>query len=347
LWSASSSGCSWDADGCSKTKCCKRDGYLCFARDSDWADCLPYDGCDNKSKPTKGWTCDFLGPSQGTTEVAQAADDGDVAGTSLFCFVVLTPDGVVPGDGVKEGYEEPLMWAVKDANLGIFRCDEWSIFYGQRAEQAEWGSIKNVDIFMDIWNQVEYASNYSKYDWTVKVDADAVFFPDRLKAHLEGLKPPKDTAIYLENVDYKFKFMGALEVMSKKAVDVFLENMAACRDHLGGDGGEDFWTKSCLDASGVGYMSDYALLNDKYTEDIIKSLSDVNPCESQEAVAFHPYKAKQYWLACYAVSMGEKSLSDYPGCTQRLPGDPCSWGSDASHHTTYDQYGNELKDEVY
>merc|ERR1712176_1600068 len=82
----------------------------------------------------------------GTVEVIQAADDADVMGTSLFCFVVLTPNGVVPGDGVKEGYEEPLLWAVKEYGLGIFRCDDNAVFYGQRAEQADWGSIRNADV---------------------------------------------------------------------------------------------------------------------------------------------------------------------------------------------------------
>merc|ERR1711920_816926 len=165
-----------------------------------------------------------------------------------------------------------------------------------------WGSIKNVDVFMDIWHQVQFASNYSDYDWTVKVDADAVFFPDRLKAHLEGLRAPKGAPIYLENVDYKFKFMGALEILSKEAVDVFLENKDTCRDKLGNDGGEDFWTKSCLDASGVGFMSDYALLKDKYTEYFIESLSDVNHCDDDQPVAFHPHKSDVYWMTCYEVS---------------------------------------------
>jgi len=340
--------CSWDGDGCGGTKCCKREAYLCFEQDSEWSDCMPWDGCDpSNGTPTENWSCKFVGPSQGTVEVVQAADDADLAGTSLFCFVVLTPNGIVPGDGVEEGYEEPLLWAVKEKGLGIFSCDQNAVFYGQRADKAEWGSIKNVDVFMDVWHQVQYASNYSEFDWTVKVDADAVFFPDRLKAHLEGLRAPKGAAIYLQNVDYKFKFMGALEVLSKEAVDAFLENKDACRDNLGNDGGEDFWTKSCLDASGVGFMSDYDLLNDKYTKDHIDSLSDVTPCESQTAVAFHPYKSKQYWIACYQVSMGEKSLSDFPGCFSRLPGDPCTWGSGAAHHMTYDADGNVLTDRIY
>lgn len=75
---------------------------------------------------------------------------------------------------------------------------------------------------------------------TAQADVDAVFFPDRLRTHLVGLGPPADTPLYLHNINFRFHFMGALEVLSTKAVDVLLANFADCAKNLGRNGGEDF-----------------------------------------------------------------------------------------------------------
>merc|ERR1712117_832049 len=150
------------------------------------------------------------GGDQGTSQLPQATPD-EAAGTTLFCFTVVTPQGVV-APGVKPGYEKQLLDLFKSKKVGLCACDDWSVYEGVRVTTGSWQSVVNTDIFNKVWQQVKTEGKYKQRDFTVKVDADAVFFPDRLKAHIEGLRPPKNTAVYFHNIDFKFKFQGALEV---------------------------------------------------------------------------------------------------------------------------------------
>lgn len=263
-------------------------------------------------------------------QVPQAAPGKEEAGTSLFCFVVVTPQGVA-APGVEEGYEMKLMSLFESKKIGICACDAWSKYEGARAQTGNWQSVVNTDIFTKVWEEVRAEGKYKQHDWTAKVDADAVFFPDRLKAHIQGLRPPKDEAVYFHNIDFKFKFQGAIEVLSQKAVDKFLDSSALCADHLGHEGGEDFFTMQCLDAVKVGYMEDFSLLDDKYTHPKGWNLYDVDSCQDPATVAFHPYKADYTWWGCYQVAMKIKPTAEFVNCEKRFEGDACSASSDLAH----------------
>ena len=94
-------------------------------------------------------------------------------------------------------------------------------------------------------------------NWSVNVDADAVFLPMRLRQKLSDVEMP-DKGVYLENCKYvKFGFFGNLEVTSKTAFATLLENLDNCMsslNHLGKDedyGGEewceDLFAHRCMD----------------------------------------------------------------------------------------------------
>lgn len=324
--------CAWEGENCASSKCCRRTGFKCFQHDEKWASCS--DDCSKLTKFKVGdgspWTCKVLGGSQGKHAVMPASK-GKSAGRKLFCFTVVTPQGVV-APGVVPGYEKPLQDAVRAKGLGIYACDAFAVYNGTRVKAGSWQSVVNTDIFIKIWNQVKADGQYADYDWTVKVDADAVFFPDRLKAHLSGLHPPAHKAVYLHNINFRFGFMGALEILSKLAVDSFLQNIVECSNHLGHNGGEDFFTMQCLDAIGVGHMTDNALLNDKYTQQHGWNLFDVDPCLEDTAVAFHPYKAINSWFGCHKIAMREKQTTDFIGCANKwYPDEACSLSS-TKHH---------------
>merc|ERR1712232_1298534 len=102
------------------------------------------------------------------------------------------------------------------------------------------------------------------------------------KRRLELLRIPVGARVYVQNVDFKFKFMGALEVVSQAALELYYEKGEECFKHLGHEGGEDFWFMSCMDAIGVGHQSDLGLLRDKYAA--------LNGCSDSKAAAFHFYK---------------------------------------------------------
>merc|ERR1740138_1183517 len=168
--------------------------------------------------------------------------------------------------------------------------------------QAEEKSIANTKIFTKIWRQVQYDGRYRNYDWTVKVDPDTVFFPERLRQHLQLIRPPARTPLYVKNCDFKFGFLGSLEVLSTMAVDAYLQGQDDCVHHIGLQGGEDYYLKQCLDSNGIGHMQDKTLLNDRY--DFKKypgKLFDnaTFDCDDGWAVAFHPHKYLEYWTLCH------------------------------------------------
>merc|ERR1719277_2162730 len=106
--------------------------------------------------------------------------------------------------------------------------------------------------------------HYMNYDWTVKADADCVFFPDRLRQHLQGLRPPCNTAMYIKNNGMdpglgNNGFLGAIEVFSKRAMQLYFDNAAGCKKFFGLASGEDGFFKGCMDAMGVGFMADTQL----------------------------------------------------------------------------------------
>merc|ERR1711933_301046 len=64
----------------------------------------------------------------------------------------------------------------------------------------------NTKVFMKAWDVVISRKDYLEQSWVVKVDPDAVFFPQRLRVHLAphtvigGKSPP----IYVANCDRQF-----------------------------------------------------------------------------------------------------------------------------------------------
>jgi len=196
--------------------------------------------------------------------------------------------------------------------LSIFSCDAHAVLQGFKSKQAQWLSVANTNVFINVWNQIHQDGRYAVHDFTVKVDPDAVFFPDRLKQHLWKLRPPPNTAMYLTNCNFKFRFMGSLEVLSKKAVDAYIANQALCSKHIGHDGGEDFYMKTCLDAIGVGHMDDPTLLRDRYDSDSFPGQLIVNTtseCNDGWAVAYHPHKFWEWWRQCHDVAQAAGSVS--------------------------------------
>jgi len=196
----------------------------------------------------------------------------------------------------------------------VLQCDGHEVVDGVLTPKAEWGSFSNIDMFMDVWQTIKGLGNWKNYDWTVKVDSDAVFIPSRLKDHLYNLRTPKGARVYLENVDFKFRFMGAIEIMTREAAAVFIERGHECirGKH---EGGEDSFLKGCLDGLGIDHQSDFLILRDKY--------AGLNPpCVDGWAVAYHYLKKTHDWSTCYnQVMCGDacELETDCAGCDAKIP----------------------------
>jgi hypothetical protein len=244
---------------------------------------------------------------------------------SLYCFTVVTEDAVAfEGHPIKKGLESELLEQQRSVGAGVFACDASSVYKGKQATMGE-RSVANTKIFVDIWKQVHENAVYKKYDWTVKVDVDTVFFPHRLRQHLWELMPSLDKPMFVQNIEFEFGMMGAMEVVNAKAVDIFVKSSGACLKKIGEHGGEDYFLHECLVHShGVGHAVDTTLLSDKYA---LKEGSwnwfDITPCTNSSAVAFHPFKAVDAWMGCQAVALGLENLSSFTSCDAAEEGAAC------------------------
>jgi len=300
--------CSWGGEDCSNTLCCNDYlcdknfqncyGFSCYKKDQYFAGCA--------AEPLKGWDGKWMGGAREHRTVPPAGSQVAVQGTSLYCITVVTWDAPAPKPFWNTEAELAHNW--KSNGIHVLQCDGHEIIDGVMTPKAEWGSFSNIDMFMDIWQKVEGIGQWQNFDWTVKVDSDAVFIPSRLKDHLFNLRTPQGAKVYLENINYKFKFMGAIEIMTREALAVFLESGHNCirGKH---EGGEDSFLKGCLDGLGIDHQSDYDILRDKYA-----GLDP--PCTDGWAVAYHYLKKAHDWSKCYNEVMCGSPKED--SCDQAI-----------------------------
>lgn len=241
-----------------------------------------------------------------------------VPGISLLCFAVSR----------SEGTEFLLILNQFRAGVGIFACDDHVLFSDRAtevpetqvlpnffAEQQVPGALTaswvNTKGFMDAWAWIVSDGHMDAHDWVAKVDPDAVFFPDRLKIHLDDGRfkgAAKKTGVYLKNCfdGPELQLYGSLEVLSSRAVRALGPAVAPnCRNIPDFERmGEDMWLQRCLDQIGVASVEDYdGLVADAYCP------SGPKGCGPQ-AVAFHPFKLPAQWAECYRQASGSEMSSE-------------------------------------
>lgn len=290
-WVPPPHNCSWGGDSCLHTGCCADvcdaswnfdtcEWFTCYKRDENWAGC-------KSGPPPEGWDGKKLG-GHPNAEVAPAPEGQLIQGTRLYCFSV-----VMWNQGVAEAWqssEAELANNWKERGLGIMQCDDYSIFDG-----LEGGSVHNIQSFIQAWQKVKDDGRWKQNDWSIKVDPDAVFFPEHFRRKLEWVyRTPQGSAIYMRNTFYKFQFLGALEVLTREALEIYFERGWQCEAHLGQEGGEDYWLLQCLEGLGVNFQTDVALLHDKYA-------SDEN-CGDPNSVAHHFFKKTVDWDTCWTMA---------------------------------------------
>lgn len=238
---------------------------------------------------------------------------------SLFCFTLMMPTG----------YERELMSAQLVRRRGIFACDAAAVYsnetvrlFGQRTRQQLWttkvdvdlecklggqfGTLMNTPIFIKLWKQVISDGAFRQHDWTAKVDADAVFLPSRLRILLidpELSNPQVGRGLFLNNCGYGLH--GPLEVVSRRALEVYSDGSASCPEPPQ----EDVYLQKCLVHLGVQQVDRFSLLAEDHCDS-----KDWMQCTGQQ-VAFHPFKQVSAYLGC--VGLAETSVMqdgyNFPG----------------------------------
>lgn len=209
-------------------------------------------------------------------------------------YFVVSEDNVTLGRD-RTG-KEIVTWVNKAAAVGM-----GNINAGQKT--ASW---LNTGTFIKAFNMIlnDHAERVFRYDWLVKLDPDAVFFPERLRWHLKDHTPSRS---YLLNCHQRGKnlLFGALEAFSKQALEAYKDNEWKCKQ-LGWSGwGEDMFFQRCMDSLGVGAVTDFAVVGDAYCCDA--GWCPNGPCTDKWRAAFHPYKDKWSWLKCHSESLDSES----------------------------------------
>lgn len=197
-----------------------------------------------------------------------------------------------------------------DEHKSIFACDEAAVYSSSRIDiggfftnvvrtdlHCQFGgrfhTALNTAIFNTLWDQVVQDGRFRFHDWTVKVDPDAVFFPQRL---LELLWHPKydraqqNQGAFFNNCNQSsWSMHGPIEVFSRRALEVFVRGKGGCPWH----NQEDWFVSNCMYTLGVTSHDVHHLLADK-------------ACPGQQwaacttgMVAFHPFKSLHEYQRCW------------------------------------------------
>jgi len=295
-----SAGCAWAGKDCAVDKLCCNRGFVCAVKDADFTGCV-------LTKKTSTWVAmevpipsnwegTVVGAGRDEFQIPQRGPDDTPIGTTLYCFMAYLPGT----------YEDELIKLAQTNNASIYGCDKPDLFHTWQSDSAGWdtgeSTLRNTDVFVKVWEQVQERGDFENYDWTVKVDPDCVFAPIRLKSHIESWNLADWAAVYVKNNGQdpglgNNGFLGAIEIFSKKAVNIYHDNAAGCVEALGFDAGEDGFMKGCMDGIGIGYVMDI---------DIFFPDNGAGACTNEARVAFHPLKDPEKWQRCWDILLGKK-----------------------------------------
>mmetsp|Transcript_47699 Transcript_47699/g.137336 ORF Transcript_47699/g.137336 Transcript_47699/m.137336 type:complete len:649 (-) Transcript_47699:75-2021(-) len=301
--------CAWAGEDCASQGLCCNQGFICAEKDQYFTGCIQIfqQTATERVKvlPPPDWPSEprFVGGGQFEYEM-EPASEGRQSGTTLYCFMAYLPGS----------YEERLVEIAHANNASAFACDDFDMFHTWQSKRTKWDSnastLTNIDVFIDVWLKVQDAGKWWKYDWTIKVDPDCLIVPLRLKWHLGGLRPPANRPIYVKNTNLSGSvgndgFLGAVEVFSREALELYFDWWPMCKQTIGMYGGEDGFMKRCMDAMGVGYMMDGGM----FVPD-----NDPRRCKDKTRAAYHPLKIQDNYQCCVDVVNGAHYDIEWGAC---------------------------------
>lgn len=323
--------CSKPGENCYSTGCCQVSGHECFTRWPGRAQCN-----ETCTVGEAGFTCEIVSPH--SVPVVRPL------GQKLYCFSVYTKDTGNAADPNNEELE--LLKAQFRNGVSIFTCEQWdvfsdvSVFLGHDTHEAtirvddvlgefhqvktqETGTWVNWGLFYQVWIKIREVGKWEQTDYTVKVDADAVFVPERLRDWLSTVKGDSQHGMYFENCkNVQYGFFGHLEVLSNTATRVltqYLENchaeFAPCAntgcDWNSGAWGEDMFAQRCMDHHYVDKVEAFNTTTNGACKadrpDGQKENTKWHPkdCSKVTTAAAHPFKRPQDYLQCMGEMTGK------------------------------------------
>lgn len=313
----------WNED-CFSTGCCAVVGYNCFTTEPGRAQ------CSKNCTPSPVRSC-----TQPQGIMDHILQDAVHQGTFLYCFSVYTKNT----GSTKPSYELDILKYAHAKQASIFACDRSDVFsdvsvevgpnlhtimvkdvegdfhFAKRKVSGTW---VNTGMFTQVWRAIAARGAYQQANWVAKVDADAVFVPNRLRKWLSTQRVPTP-GVYLENCKFvDYGYFGNLEVYSQAAFQTLLQNIDMCKATLKwkegikngkyGPMGEDLFAQTCLDKVGVRRIEAFDIAVDgacpadrpKDQEDNKKWKPD---CHYVSTPSMHPFKLLGEWINCHAATV--------------------------------------------
>jgi hypothetical protein len=240
-----------------------------------------------------------------TTPNSTGLSNPQPTGQTLYCFALVVP----------RTYEVSLLRMQLTKGVGLYDCDGYAVYSNETVELnpdspvpvtsrvvegslqcpvgGKFNTVLNSGIFARTWKQVMSDSQYLKFDWTVKVDADAVFLPQRLRERLRLRKAHSADRVYFNNC--KDGLHGPVEIISRAGMKVYSKSVGRCISKLTwefDEYGEDVFLRHCLGLLQVNRVDDFALLAETFGGAIPQCTSG--------AVTFHPLKTVDEYSNCLA-----------------------------------------------
>jgi len=222
----------------------------------------------------------------------------------LYCWALTQP----------KGEEIALVKILLRKGLSIFKCDEYEVFSDGdntlspgppvRVGTTDVGNVHcdyggvwhlalNSKVFIKVWDKIFEEKKYECCDWTVKVDPDAVFLPNRLRTMVTS--KGAEASVYLNNCDQGLH--GPIEIISRGGMKVFDAGVGECKDKLSYEfwqWGEDVFLRHCLGLLKVNRVDNFKLLSE---DRCMYENPAKEGCYSGK-VAFHPFKDPNNYMQC-------------------------------------------------
>jgi len=178
------------------------------------------------------------------------------------------------------------------------------------------GTWVNWALFYQVWLKVRELGKWEQADWTVKVDADAVFITQRLRSYLSQIKGDSPHGLYLENCNnVEYGFFGHLEVISRTGTQVLTKYLENCHEEFApcadegcdwkyGAWGEDVFAQRCMDHHYVDKVeafdmtTDGACPTDRPKDQKKNKKWHAEDCSQVDTVTSHPYKKPEDYFKC-------------------------------------------------
>jgi len=322
----SNPACSSPTDNCFETGCCIKSGHTCFVKSEKVgrcnATCTPgVHGFKCGVAANTGFSVPASGPKS----------------TSLYCMSVYTKE-----TGTKPNMELALLKAQHQFGASIFGCEAWDVFsdvsvsvgagystvkvedvYSEfhQVKRKHAGSWVNWALYYQAWVKVRELGKYQNMGWTVKVDPDAVFIPQRLRDWLHTRRDSPN-GVYFENCkNVTYGFFGSMEVMSITAARVLTANLEECHAKFApcandgcdweehGSWGEDLFVQRCMDHHYVDKVetfditTDGACITDRPANERTNKKWHAQDCSQVLSASVHPFKKPAEYLKCLGEIM--------------------------------------------